>query len=136
MRIVDKYGLAKEPYGTIFYCLDKYGHLGSELKVLISRTFYSSDNKPMFNGVLYLAPDIIDDSGNSSCDDLTVGRTIPFDSLLSIDEDSNDYDDCDRFLVLEKEEALDMLDCITAKVKFSTMIDRSKLREVHNNEEK
>ena len=55
MKVVDKYELAKEPWGTPFYCLTKDGiinNCGGTLFILESNTFYRhTDNNPMFNGV-------------------------------------------------------------------------------------
>ena len=65
MKVVNKYELAKCPYGTPFYHLDccdndnEYFQITEGLKILTSDTSYTySDDKPFFNGVCPLEPDI------------------------------------------------------------------------------
>ena len=112
MKIVDKYGLAEQPYGTVFYNIDKWGNIVAGPKVLISHSWVSSfDGKPMFNGVLYLEPSDMHELST----DLKIGTEVNLSQLgdddmwFAVDEDSNDYDDSDRFLVLSKEEAVDLI---------------------------
>lgn len=105
MKIVDKHALALMPEGTAFYRLDKWGNIGEgcEQGLLIksSGTFYSFDNEPMFNGVIYLQPDTPEGCGF----DFPKDTEVPYDfELFDVDTDSNDFDDDDRFLVLEPKE--------------------------------
>ena len=114
MRIVDKYGLAKEPFGTVFY--EIVGQVvKSGPKILFSHTFYTDDGVPMFNGVQYLEPNAFDATDK----DIVVGTEIGINEIgndydkddlwFCVDDDSNCYDDGDMFLVLEKEEAISLL---------------------------
>ena len=111
MKIVDKYELAKEPCGTPFYCLDEYGNIGKGceqgLLILESKTFYSLDNKPMFNGVTYLQPDFLEDN---SIEGFKEGHLPKNFELECVDTDSNDFEDDDRFLVLDKHELKHIID--------------------------
>ena len=115
MKIVDKYGLAEQPYGTVFYeVIDQ--DIKSGPKILRSHTFYGSyDGKPMFNGVQYLEPNSFLFTGKG----IKVGLELPLTPVdyedsedpnwFAVDTDSNDYDDDDMFLVLSKEEAVDLI---------------------------
>lgn len=116
MKVVDKYELAKCPYGTPFYHLDccgtnnDYFQITEGLEILTSNTLYShTGNKPMFNGVCPLQPDIYDE--NNCCGVFTedMVEKASFE-LYEDDDDSNNYDDEDRFLVLDKSEFKSLLD--------------------------
>lgn len=104
MKIVDKYGLAKEPNGTAFYVLDEYGNIGNRseqgLLILESESFFNltGSGKPFFNGVAYLMPDV--DHSKDGLDMYEFSDGEPF----CVDTDSSDFDDDDRFLVLDKSE--------------------------------
>ncbi len=122
MKIVDKYGLAEQPYGTVFYEIEGQD-IKSGPKILRSHTFYGSyDGKPMFNGVQYLEPN----SFLFAEKNIEVGLELPLTSVdnedsedpnwFAVDDDSNDYDDSDMFLVLSKEE---MIDLIKTMIKFT-----------------
>lgn len=114
MRIVDKYGLAKYPFGTVFYEVVNQA-VKSGPKILVSHTFYLDDGTPMFNGVQYLEPNAFDATDK----DIVVGTEIGINEIgndydkddlwFCVDDDSNCYDDRDMFLVLEKEEAISLL---------------------------
>ena len=112
MKVVDKYELAKEPWGTPFYCLTKDGFINKRegtLLILDSHTFYRCiDNKPMFNGVCYLTPDF-EENNDVFSEDLLPDKF----ELFSVDTDSNDFDDDDKFLVLNKEELKYIIDYLT-----------------------
>ena len=120
MKIVDKYGLAEQPYGTVFYeVIDQ--DIKSGPKILRSHTFYSHTfygsykGKPMFNGVQYLEPNSFLFTGK----DIKVGLELPLTPVdnedsedpnwFAVDDDSNDYEDDDMFLVLSKEETVDLI---------------------------
>lgn len=117
MRLVDKYELAKCPYGTPFYylslCADgffKYYQIESGLQILTSNTLYShTGNKPMFNGVCSLQPDIYDEINCCGVFTEDMVEKASFE-LYEDDDDSNNYDDEDRFLVLDKSEFKILLD--------------------------
>ena len=108
MKIVDKYELAKYSYGTPFYQL-KDVHNGqlfeieAGLQILTSSSnLLLRDGTRYFNGVCPLKPDYGDD---------VIGGLFPIDGVDKIkfelyedDTDSTCFDDCDRFLVLTKEE--------------------------------
>ena len=92
-------------------------------KILRSHTFYSSyDGKPMFNGVQHLEPNSFLFTGK----DIKVGLELPLTPVdnddsedpnwFAVDDDSNDYEDDDMFLVLSKEEAVDL---IKTMIKFT-----------------
>ena len=103
MKIVDKYELAKCPKGTMFYeytpCMIKNGPY-----ILDSNTFYSYwDGKPMFNGVFVCEPDLSELYEN---EDINNAKA----NWFSVDIDSNDYTDEDLFIVLNKKEALDLIE--------------------------
>ena len=110
MKIVDKYGLAQEGNGTPFYNIDKYGNISSPLKILDGPQWISSwnDNKPFFNGVTYLKPDW--DLGNGCTEDFVEGHLPDKMELFNVDDDSNDYSDEDKFLVLDKAELKVIID--------------------------
>ena len=62
----------------------------------------------MFNGVCYLEPDF--EEGNY----VFLEKLLPKEfELFCVDTDSNDYDDEDRFLVLNKEELKYIIDYMT-----------------------
>ena len=131
MKIVDKYELAKCSYGTPFYLLKDIEarkltdegewqtifpiqyEINSGLQILTSRTFYTSNGEPMFNGVCPVQPDNLfleaEGYGDFTEDNVT---KIKFE-LFEIDDDSNNYDDEDRFLVLNKNEFKLLLDQLT-----------------------
>ena len=122
MKIVDKYGLAEQPYGTVFYEIEGQD-VKSGPKILRSHTFYGSyDGKPMFNGVQYLEPNSFLFTGK----DIKVGLELPLTPVdnedsedpnwFAVDDDSNDYEDSDMFLVLSKEETVDL---IKTMIKFT-----------------
>ena len=110
MKIVDKYGLAKESNGTPFYYVDKYGNIDSPLKILdgSQRTPSWYDGKPFFNGVTYLEPDW--DLGNGCTEDFVEGHLPDKMELFNVDDCSNDYNDGAKFLVLNKEELKVIID--------------------------
>lgn len=120
MKIVDKYELAECPAGTPFFVLnnqyykngeDYYidgGSIAEPMRIKIGDTFYSLDDKPMFNGVAYLEINNYDKDG---CDQDFTKDTLPKKvELFAVDEDSNDFDDNNRFLVLDSKEFRDVLD--------------------------
>lgn len=116
MKVVDKYELAKCPYGTPFYHLDccdddnEYFQITEGLKILTSHTSYTyTDDKPFFNGVCPLEPDIYDNYTCSSLFTKRLAEYVKFE-LFETDDDSNNYDDEDRFLVLDKKEFKTLLD--------------------------
>jgi len=110
MKIVDKYELATMPFGTPFYRLDEYGNVGcgceQGLCILLGNHFIDHNGKPFFNGVCYLEPDYDDEMYGHF-----VEGNLPkkFD-LFSVDTDSNDFDDNDKFLVLEPNELKFIID--------------------------
>ena len=131
MKIVDKYELARCPYGTPFYNLqdshalkvDKNGnwntvtpieyYIEGGLKILTSNTFYSDyDNSPMFVGACNITPDFSDYLGCSFLINEDNIKNIKF-SLFEFDDCSADYNDDDRFLVLDKNEFKLLLDELT-----------------------
>ena len=114
MKIVDKYDLAKCSYGTPFYNLDECGNgyfqVREGLKILTSNTLYShTGNKPMFNGVCPLEPDIYDEENCCGLFTKEMAENVKFE-LFETDDDSNNYDDEDRFLILDKKEFKIILD--------------------------
>ena len=116
MRLVDKYELAKCSYGTPFYNLDccgndnEYFQITEGLKILTSNNLYShTGNKPMFNGVCPLKPDIYDESNCCGIFTEDIVEKASF-QLYEDDDDSNNYDYEDRFLVLDKKEFKILLD--------------------------
>ena len=118
MKIVDKYELAKCSYGTPFYKLSRVSSKEFEIdggvQILTSNTFYSHfDNKPMFNGICELIPDLYDEK-TGYFEFLTEDRvkTMRFE-LFEIDDSSADYFDEDRFLILSKNEFKILLDELT-----------------------
>lgn len=101
MKVVDKYELALMGNGTPFYELDEYGNIDSGLCVLDGFRF-KSNNETYFNGVTYLEPESKEDTYG-----LFKKGELPKEfELFSVDTDSNDYEDNDRFLVLEPNELL------------------------------
>ena len=118
MKIVDKYGLAKCSYGTPFYNLDECGNgyfqVREGLKILTSNTLYTSTgNKPFFNGVCPLEPDIYEEENCCGIFTEDMVEKAKFE-LYETDDDSNNYDNEDRFLILDKKEfkiILDELQC-------------------------
>ena len=114
MKIVDKYDLAKCSYGTPFYNLDECGNgyfqVREGLKILTSNALYShTGNKPMFNGVCPLEPDIYDEENCCGLFTKEMAENVKFE-LFETDDDSNNYDDEDRFLILDKKEFKIILD--------------------------
>lgn len=103
MKVMNKYELANQPYGTAFYNMDKYGNIDTGLRILVSDTFLSLDNEPMFNGVLDLEPD------TGIEDDCKIGDEKELSDLNWWDDSSADYDDDAMFLVLTKREALEII---------------------------
>ena len=101
MKVMNKYQLAEQPYGTAFYNLDRYGNIGKGPRILASTTFLSFDDKPMFNGVLDLKPDLDIE--------YEVGYEKELSDLFYWDNCSADYADDAKFLVLTKEEALEII---------------------------
>ena len=128
MKIVDKYGLALCSYGTPFYRLrdckaykridgkdipiiPKEYDIDSGLQILTSFTFRGMwDNKPMFNGVCPVEPDEWTVEGEGFTEENIKDKKLEF---YETDEDSNDYDDDDRFLVLNKKEFKELLNLLT-----------------------
>ena len=108
MKIVDKYELAKCPYGTIFYeyepCYIKRGPL-----ILASDIFVEYDEKPFFNGVFECKPDL-------ECIIETDNFIQSKAKWYSVDTDSNDYSDDDKFIILDKEEALELIEIMKKMV--------------------
>ena len=108
MKIVDKYELAKMPFGTPFYVLDEWGNIGKGceqgLLIQLGNNFVDYDGKPMFNGVCYLEPDT-DNYGHFT--EETLPNTF---NLFSVDTDSNDFNDKDKFLVLNAKELKIIID--------------------------
>ena len=113
MKIVDKYGLAQEKNGTPFYNVDKYGSIYSPLKILDGSQFTPSwhDNKPFFNGVTYLEPDCDLDNGCSG--GFTEDHLPDKMKLFNVDDDSNNYGDDDKFLILDKDELKVIIDYLS-----------------------
>lgn len=130
MRIVDKYELAKLPNGTFFYNLrvSKYNNDDIEeddtqydvfdecLHILDgSRVDFIYKDKLFFNGVTDVKPDL-DNEDCSNCgfiieQDLEWLNKRDFD-LFNIDTDSNDYNDEDKFLVLERKDVKKLLEIL------------------------
>ena len=131
MKIVDKYELARCPYGTPFYVLKdiqareltddgKWQKLSpiqyeidSGLQILTSKTLYTRYGEPMFNGVCPLQPDslFLEAEGYGYFTENNIGTTRF--ELYETDDDSNNYDDEDRFLVLDKKEFKVLLEELT-----------------------
>ena len=113
MRLVDKYELARCPYGTPFYelnqCGDSYFELKDGLNILTSTTLYNFERKPFFNGVCPLLPDIYDEENLCSVFTKELVYNTKFE-LYEIDTDSNDFSDTDMFVVLDKSEFKILLD--------------------------
>lgn len=121
MKIVDKYELAKLPNGTFFYNLRaikdvdnniEYDIFNGTLNILDgSRNNFIYD-KPFFNGITYLEPDLDDEEcsngGFIKEKDLKWLNKRDF-NLTNIDTDSNDFNTEDKFLVLEKEDVKTLL---------------------------
>lgn len=103
MKVMNKYELAKQPYGTVFYNVDKYGNIEGGFRILASDLFFTLEGEPMFNGVLDLEPDLDIDI------QLQHGYEGELSDLFYWDDSSADYDDDDMFLVLTKEEALGII---------------------------
>ena len=104
MKVVDKYKLAKHSNGTPFYKLDLYGNIRGGLHVLDGTQWLSvwDDGNPFFVGVTHIEPDFNLDNG---CREAFEEDSVPVEfELFNIDDDSNDYTDDDRFLVLSKED--------------------------------
>lgn len=120
MKIVDKYGLAECEPGTPFFvlnnrywksgkeCFSEGGTIDDAMRIKISDCFYSLDGKPMFNGVARLEIDNYDSEGQAQ--DFTDDTFPEKIELVTVDEDSNDYDDNNRFLILSASEFRDILD--------------------------
>ena len=116
MKIVDKYGLAKCSYGTPFYHLDicgandEYFQITEGIKILTSNTHYILNNgEAYFNGVCPLEPDLYDSYNCSGVFTKDMVEKTKFE-LFETDDDSNNYDDEDRFLILDKNEFKIILD--------------------------
>ena len=109
MKIVNKYELAKQPYGTPFYYLEAVDdaeqlfQIKDGLQILTSNSkLFFIDGTQYFNGVCPLLPDYCEDG---------LGGLFPIDKISHIkfelyedDTDNNCFDDCDKFLILSKEE--------------------------------
>ena len=109
MKVVDKYTLAKCSNGTPFYRLDKWGNINSGLRILDGSQWLSIyDGKPMFNGVTHIKPDF--DLGNGCVESFDENNVPDKLELFNVDDDSNDYNDADRFLVLNKDELKVIID--------------------------
>lgn len=121
MKIVDKYGLAKCPYGTPFYILDNPEHneytIDSGLQILTSKTFYSAYNEPMFNGVCPLEPDFGGFTGQTFTEEEVKEKRVEF---YEEDDDSNNYDDCCKFLVFDKKDFKRLLNLLNGYYKQMT----------------
>ena len=103
MKVVDKYELAKHSNGTPFYELNRYGYIVGGLHILDGSQYMSIYNgKPVFNGVTHIEPDFDLDNG---CREPFEEGSVPLEmELFNVDDDSNDYCDLDRFLVLSKKD--------------------------------
>lgn len=78
------------------------------MRIKIGDAFYSLDNKPMFNGVARLEIDNYDNKGRYQD---FAANTLPSKiELVTIDDDSNDYDDNARFLILNSTEFRAVID--------------------------
>ena len=115
MKVVDKYGLAKQPYGTMFYNLDKYGNIEGGLRILASNTYYYDDDKPEFLGVVDIEPDTVDVQ-------FYMGYEDNLGDLFYWDDSSTDYDDTDMFLVLTKDEALQIINLVKDLVEGKSIL--------------
>lgn len=112
MKVVNKYELAKCPYGTMFYefepCRIKRGPF-----ILTSHSFEDFKDTPMFNGMFTLEPNLeITFNFVASEQDTELGA--PY--WETTDIDSVDYSSDDQFLVLEKDEALDLVSTMLAMI--------------------
>ena len=115
-EIVDKYELAKCSYGTPFYHLDicdnksEYFQITEGLKILTSNNSLVFENGRLyFNGVCPLEPDLYDSYNCSGIFTKDIIEKAKFE-LFETDDDSNNHDDEDRFLILNKSEFKVILD--------------------------
>lgn len=128
MKIVNKYKLAECPAGTPFFVLNnKYWKSGgsktyyseggiidgSSMMIKTGGAFYSGiDNKPMFKGVTYIEPENYSRKGDYQ---EFAADTLPKKiELVTADVDSSDFDDNNRFLVLDSKDFRGVLDELEA----------------------
>lgn len=116
MKIIDKYELAKCSYGTPFYHLDccdskgEYFQINEGIQILTSNiSLITSNGEVYFNGVCPLQPDLYDNYNCSGVFTEDLVQKSEFE-LFETDDDSNSYDDEDRFLILNKSEFKVILD--------------------------
>lgn len=111
MTVANKDKLALAPKGTPFIELSyngTYWYMDSDARIQfkIDDHSYFKDGRPYFNGVTYFQP-----AGDNDCEyrTLTDGDTVKYQYLFSVDTDSNDYSDYDRFLLFDRVEFRELL---------------------------